>query len=108
MSSPSKPLIIRRAKARGDESVSQAASFVVPAAFGGTPAIGTPDLRALRAGYAGTPPLPNIPPRAAAAVAGGTTTPLYKRDSSASLATSTPQRYPAVGQVVGGISAAQH
>ncbi|KDQ57087.1 hypothetical protein JAAARDRAFT_35689 [Jaapia argillacea MUCL 33604] len=27
---------------------------------------GTPDLRALRAGYAGTPPLPNIPPRSSA------------------------------------------
>ena len=104
MSAPSKPLTIGQPIARGDETASQAASFITHSAFGGgTPALGTPDLRALRAGYAGTPPVPNIPPRIAA-VAGGATTPLYRPASSTSLAVSTPQRLLAAGQV-GGITA---
>lgn len=96
MSSPSKPLSIHKPSS-GNETVSQAAFSAV-----GTPALGTPDLRALRAGYAGTPPVPNIPPRIAAAVTGGASTPPFRPASSSSLATSTPQRF---GQVVGGISA---
>lgn len=103
MASPSKPLSIRQPRAhRGDETLSQAASFLGAATPGiGTPAVGTPDLRALRAGYTGTPPVANIPPRVTALI-GGTTTPLYKPASSTSLAALTPQRS---GQAVGGLSA---
>jgi proton-coupled amino acid transporter len=99
----SSPLRIHRPNARrGDETIFQVASSAAPSIRAGTtPAVGTPDFRALRAAYTGTPPVPNIPPRVAAAVTGGATTPLYKPASSASLA-STPQRS---GQAFGGISA---
>lgn len=61
MTSPSQPVAIkspRLAPAEPAESVS--ASFTTP--------IGTPDFRALRAQYAGTPPPPNIPLRGTTAV----------------------------------------
>ncbi|KAF4614123.1 hypothetical protein D9613_007849 [Agrocybe pediades] len=71
-SSPSKPVNIRpRGRLGPNDSNNnsngegQSGSFL-----GTTPTVGTPDLRALRAQYAGTPPLPNIPPRG-----GGTGTP---------------------------------
>ncbi|KAF5359481.1 hypothetical protein D9756_003272 [Leucocoprinus leucothites] len=51
MSSPSKPVSIKSPRAAA-ESVAQS-----------TPPVGTPDLRALRAHYVGTPPVPNIPLR---------------------------------------------
>ena len=68
---------------------------------GGSPALtGTPDLRAIRAHYAGTPPLPNIPPRSSASVSGSVTPrasePLIGRSS-------TP--IPVSASPIGGISA---
>ena len=54
MSSPSLPVAIRPANGKDSE--------VIPSSY--TPSFGTPDLRALRAQYAGTPPPPNIPLRA--------------------------------------------
>jgi proton-coupled amino acid transporter len=54
MSSPSLPVTIRSANVED--------SGAIPSSY--TPSFGTPDLRALRAQYAGTPPPPNIPLRA--------------------------------------------
>jgi proton-coupled amino acid transporter len=56
MSSPSQPLNIKLPPnpIRGDVEG-------IPSSY--TPSLGTPDLRALRAQYGGTPPLPNIPLR---------------------------------------------
>lgn len=57
MSSPSQPLNIRSPnRLAPPDADGQTGSH-------NTPTFGTPDLRALRAGYIGTPPLPNIPPR---------------------------------------------
>lgn len=97
MTSPSQPLNIRGRKALNTTDADD-----LPASF--TPSVsGTPDIRALRAGYIGTPSLPNIPPR----VLG---TPASSRRESTSLHPpegSSPRR-PVVtspGPVVGGISA---
>lgn len=88
MSSPSKPLSIRNTRLRRIDSAEG-----IPGSF--TPT-GTPDIRALRAQYAGTPPLPNIPPRTIPIVPSrAETTP-----SSQSNTTSSTPRAP-----VGGISA---
>ncbi|PPQ93690.1 hypothetical protein CVT25_001417, partial [Psilocybe cyanescens] len=59
MTSPSQPLNIKSNPrlALGNDSDVQPSSY--------TPSQGTPDLRALRAQYAGTPPPPNIPLRGA-------------------------------------------
>lgn len=60
MTSPSRPVNIN--------SPRRGAGVPVPGggspAIGGTPISGTPDLRALRAAYSGTPPPANIPTRA--------------------------------------------
>lgn len=94
MSSPSQPVNIRSSYSGLNDPETQPASYVPSA-------VGTPDLRALRAQYAGTPPVPNIPPR-------NSGTPTSRPDSSSvSLAgqvNSTPRRS-AVSQTVGGISA---
>ncbi|KAJ8521945.1 hypothetical protein ONZ45_g1461 [Pleurotus djamor] len=55
MSTPSKPVNIRSPKLGPTESDEALNAQATP--------IGTPDLRALRAQYVGTPPPPNIPPR---------------------------------------------
>ncbi|KAG5637485.1 hypothetical protein H0H81_004408 [Sphagnurus paluster] len=60
MSSPSKPVPIKSPRLAPIEP-----EGLVPASFTGTPLVGTPNLNALRAQYAGTPPPPNIPPRGA-------------------------------------------
>lgn len=95
MSSPSKPLNIRgtRPPPSNDPSVHS------------TPLAGTPDLRALRAQYAGTPPVPNIPPRGTP----GRSTPVVVGTPSTQPAidfTSSPLRPPTT-PAVGGISAAR-
>lgn len=56
MSTPSKPVNIRSPRLGPTDSAEQ-----IPASYS-TP-LGTPDLRALRAQYVGTPPPPNIPLR---------------------------------------------
>lgn len=116
MASPSRPVNIHSPRSKlsplNDGYASDSAS-IVPTAPGtgaagiGTPAIGTPDFRALRATYAGTPPPPNIPPRGTAAAAlAGALTPLTKPASSASLAIPTSSLRPSSSpHVVGGISA---
>ncbi|KAH9487259.1 Vacuolar amino acid transporter 3 [Psilocybe cubensis] len=60
MTSPSKPLNI---KSNNRLTVSANDSELQPGSY--TPSLGTPDLRALRAQYTGTPPPPNIPMRGA-------------------------------------------
>jgi proton-coupled amino acid transporter len=60
MSSPSKPVNISRRAPDSTEAI--AGSLGIPGSVSATP-IGTPDLRALRALYAGSTPPPNIPPR---------------------------------------------
>lgn len=95
MSSPSKPVSIRGYR-RGDSGESHPQS---------SPPVGTPDLRALRAQYVGTPSLPNIPPRGTP----GRTTPLVVGTPSTQPPidfTSSPLR-PPPGPAVGGISAAR-
>jgi proton-coupled amino acid transporter len=98
MSSPSQPLNIRGRKAPNPTDADG-----LSASFATSVISGTPDLRALRAGYVGTPPLPNIPLRLSA-------TPASSRRDSTSLHPpegSSPRR-PVVtspGPVVGGISA---
>ncbi|KAL0954912.1 hypothetical protein HGRIS_003844 [Hohenbuehelia grisea] len=76
MSTPSKPVTIksprlRPADSQGDLSNNSNVSGrgTPPVIPFGTPVVGTPDFRALRAQYVGTPPPPNIPPR------GGSATP---------------------------------
>lgn len=64
--------------------------------------VGTPDLRALRAAYVGTPPLPNIPPRMTAG------TPSSRRPSSsfpAITAEGSPRRPTPGPSAIGGLSA---
>ena len=99
MSSPSQPLNIRPPPnpVRND-------SEGIPSSY--TQSVGTPDLRALRAQYAGTPPLPNIPLRnnngaAAASRRGSSSVPqplTTTFDSSPSPLRPGPQ-------VIGGLSA---
>ncbi len=106
MASPSLPVNIGLPKPRLPyDSIAQPASVTAPSgpAGAGTPAIGTPDLRAIRANYAGTPPVPNIPPRGTGA--GGVVTPLNRAASSVSIAVPTPLRQTAAGQAFGGLSA---
>lgn len=95
MASPSQPVNIRSSYSGLNDSETQPASYVHSA-------VGTPDLRALRAQYASTPPLPNIPPR-------NTATPTTRPDSSSvSLAPQlnpSPRRMSSTPQPVGGISA---
>jgi solute carrier family 36 (proton-coupled amino acid transporter) len=55
MSSPSKPLAIGSPRGRDSAAAGAASETALP--------LGTPDNRALRAAYIGTPPVPNIPPR---------------------------------------------
>jgi proton-coupled amino acid transporter len=103
MASPSLPVNIGLPKPRPPyDSLAQPASPSGPAGAG-TPAIETPDLRAIRANYAGTPPVPNIPPRGTGA--GGVVTPLNRAASSVSIAVPTPLRQNAAGQAFGGLSA---
>ncbi|KAF9453490.1 hypothetical protein P691DRAFT_755544 [Macrolepiota fuliginosa MF-IS2] len=93
MSSPSKPLSIRspRAVPIGELTAES------------TPLTDTPDLRALRAQYVGTPPLPNIPPRGTP----GRSTPVVVGTPSTQPAidfTSSPLR-PPTNTAVSGLSA---
>ncbi|KAF8150727.1 vacuolar amino acid transporter 4 [Crassisporium funariophilum] len=93
MTSPSQPVNIKSPRlAPTDPVEGQPASY--------TPSYGTPDLRALRAQYAGTPPPPNIPMRGA-----GTPSKL-PNPSSISLATPIEGSPLRPGpQVTGGLSA---
>ncbi|KAF9485185.1 hypothetical protein BDN70DRAFT_910316 [Pholiota conissans] len=95
MTSPSQPVPIRSPPRRG---------FALPdndgpGSHSTPPILGTPDLRALRAQYAGTPPLPNIPPR-------NSVTPTPRRDSWSVPATTdgSPRRGPGPS-AMGGLSA---
>ena len=106
MASPSLPVNIGLPKPRPTyDSIGQPSSVTIPSgpAGAGTPATGTPDLRAIRANYAGTPPVPNIPPWVTGA--GGVATPLNRPASSVSIAVPTPLRQNAAGQAFGGLSA---
>ncbi|KAI0267692.1 transmembrane amino acid transporter protein-domain-containing protein [Gloeopeniophorella convolvens] len=95
MSSPSKPLNISSprfspAPAAGTPG-SRRGDRASPA---GTPFSGTPDLRNFRAQYAGTPPLPNIPPRSGAGTprAAASAEPIsFPRDG--------PHRVPSIGGI---------
>ncbi|KAF8199664.1 amino acid transporter [Pholiota molesta] len=73
MTSPSQPVPIRSPPRRGFALPTADSDGLQVGSHGTTP-IGTTDLRALRAQYAGTPPLPNIPLR-------NTGTPSSRRDS---------------------------
>ena len=96
MSTPSQPLNIRSPNRLAPPDADGQTSAH------NTPVFGTPDLRALRAGYIGTPPLPNIPPRLAGAPAsrrGSSSVPNTGGDNS-------PRRTPAPGpSAIGGLSA---
>lgn len=102
MASPSLPVNIGSPKSRPpNDSIAQSVY-----SGSGTPATGTPDLRAIRASYAGTPPVPNIPPRGTGGIgAVSAALPLNKAASSVSIAVPTPLRQAAAGQVYGGLSA---
>ena len=56
MASPSQPVNIRQVRLVNTESIA--------ASIANSSAVGTPDLRSRRVLYSGTPPPPNIPPRA--------------------------------------------
>lgn len=97
MTSPSKPLSIKSPRTQPvDEVPTQQSS----------PPAGTPDLRALRAHYIGTPQIPNIPPRGTP----GARTPIVRPGTPSTPAQptvdtpSSPSHRP-TDPVVGGISA---
>ncbi|KAI0045839.1 hypothetical protein FA95DRAFT_1560710 [Auriscalpium vulgare] len=93
MSTPTKPLNItspRFSPAAGFGGAERASGS--PA---GTPFSGTPDLRALRAQYAGTPP-PNIPPRGGGT---GTTTPRPSEPWPVAGASDAASRRPSLGGI---------
>ncbi|KAF8623681.1 hypothetical protein AX17_007379 [Amanita inopinata Kibby_2008] len=94
MSSPSQPLNIRPARLIRNDLVDS-----VAASFSNSSAVGTPDHRARRIHYTGTPPPPNIPPRVAAGIPPRSGSPAI----SLGPATDTPQY--AGPSTVGGISA---
>lgn len=93
MTTPSQPVAIKSPRlAPADPPEGTPTSFTTP--------IGTPRLHALRAQYAGTPPMPNIPPRG--------TTPVQRNGSPAiSLlpTTDTPSPLRPGPQVIGGLTA---
>ena len=93
MSSPSLPVTIKPANVKDSEAI--------PSSY--APSLGTPDLRALRAQYAGTPPPPNIPLRT-------TQTPVSNRIGSPAVSltprSDSPPLRPAP-QAVGGLSASR-
>jgi len=113
MTSPSQPVNIRSRGRLGPNDGNNNSNFEgQPGSFlGTTPTVGTPDLRALRAQYAGTPPLPNIPPRGGGGTPtgarGGNGTPstaqLPSDPSPLGVGSSTPSR--PGPQPVGGLSA---
>ncbi|KDR78952.1 hypothetical protein GALMADRAFT_244633 [Galerina marginata CBS 339.88] len=91
-SPPSQPLNIKsNNRLAPNDSEGQPGSF--PASYG------TPDFRALRAQYAGTPPLPNIPPRGT-----GTPTPRGASSSVSLIPTAEPSPLRPT-QAIGGLSA---
>ncbi|KAH9481708.1 Vacuolar amino acid transporter 3 [Psilocybe cubensis] len=93
MTSPSQPLNIKSSRRVANDNDTQQSSY--------TPSFGTPDLRALRAQYAGTPPLPNIPLRAT-----GTPTNKATATTSGSLVPTNDSSPRKPGpQAVGGLSA---
>src|SRR6188768_3368208 len=106
MTSPSQPVNIRSPRSLATPLNDNIKNDSSPASLAGTPSaalLGTPDLRALRAGYAGTPPPPNIPLRG---------TPVPNRaafaSSSVSLIPSDASPGPRPGpQTVGGLSASR-
>lgn len=71
MSSPSQPVAIKSPRLASSDAVvdSVSSSFA-----SGTPIIGVSNLQALHAQYIGTPPPPNIPPRATPSSRRGSTT----------------------------------
>jgi proton-coupled amino acid transporter len=95
MSTPSRPVNISVPR-RGPSDAPDG----IPASFS-TP-IGTPDLRALRAHYAGTPPPPNIPPRGTAQLPPRTGSP-----AAPLVPPAEPSPLRAPPQAIGGISAAR-
>ncbi|PPQ69177.1 hypothetical protein CVT24_000025 [Panaeolus cyanescens] len=96
MTSPSQPVNIKGQRRLAPNDNDHVSSSLV----------GTPDFRALRAGYTGTPPLPNIPPRNAA---GTPNTNRITPSSSPFVSTGiSPRASPHPGPVtMGGISASR-
>ncbi|KAI0067192.1 hypothetical protein BV25DRAFT_1795537 [Artomyces pyxidatus] len=90
MSTPTKPLDIGSPRPSPFPAIGGERASGSPAT---TPFSGTPDLRALRAQYAGTPPPPNIPPRTA------NTTPRPVESLQVGGAVDSPSSRPSVGGI---------